>query len=311
MNTDQPLFFSIVGIYLITFILQCTRLSNYKKQHSAKEWSLFLGFTIGAYFLAAIAATQALNLDGIISVLIACGVITSINTIMLIVGLAFNNKIKKSQKTTNTLNRRILCLTSGGFLLACILILTIISQLFIGITSFKAKTYVLNYLNQKYGDQDFKVVEVTDSYNGEIGLKKSIGGYNYLMQSSAMEDTFYVVLDDSFEYIEADYFLPTYYSSINHLEYSVVLDEVYSIVYGNYRELSTYFKQQIAQKYSVNFDLNDNLPNYYSYFVSGWSSTDGPHFRDSYYVVPPDYGKIPSTDEMTTLLYESYIKTNH
>lgn len=321
MNTSQPLLFSIASICLITFILQCVHLSKYKEQHSAKEWASFLGFTIGAYFLALISyifmAIQALDLGGAILAIMACGGIVGINTIILIVGLVTKALMKKQskntkiQKTAGTFDKRTAGLTVGGYILACILILAIIPQLFLGGTTLKGQNYVLNYLNQKYGDQDFKVVNITDSYSHNGMWDKSVGGYNYLMQSSAMDDTFYVVLDDSFEYIEADYFLPTYYSSINHLEYSAAPDSVYNVVYGNYQDLSSYFKQQIEQKYSIAFGPNDDLPEYYSYFVSGWSSTDGPHFRDSYYVVPPDYGKIPSTDEMTTLLYESYIKTNH
>ena len=57
---------------------------------------------------------------------------------------------------------------------------------------------------------------------------KYLSGYYYEIKSDYMEDTFIVSIDDNFNYINADYFLPVYYSQKYNLNYSLRQNKILS-----------------------------------------------------------------------------------
>ena len=130
---------------------------------------------------------------------------------------------------------------------------------------------------------------------------KYLSGFYYEIKSDYMEDTFIVSIDDNFNYIDADYFLPVYYSQKYNFNYSLEYDDWYTSVDYDFEEFDNYIKKIINEQYPMNSEKID-VRGIYSNYVQSWSSIDGVKYNSNYYIVSANNGKIPTTQELVNQL---------
>ena len=298
----QGLFFLFCIIEIIIQIISIVKL---KKTNDSKYWNIFIGITIASFISNALAysvfANNALGLSDAIACLFVCGFSFVFNIILLIVGLIVKKTIKN---VSIKLNR------TSFFMLIIIVVInsTILFLLPIitsNITAKSGERHVISYLNNKYGNSNYRVINVYKEYSNSGMWDKYLSGFYYEIKSDYMEDTFIVSIDDNFNYIDADYFLPVYYSQIYNLNYSLQYDDWYTSVDYDFEEFDNYIKKIISEQYPMNPE-KIAISGIYSDYVHSWSNIDGVEYNSNYYIVSANNGKIPTIQE----LIDSLIKYN-
>lgn len=112
-------------------------------------------------------------------------------------------------------------------------------------------------MNNKYGNSNYKVVNVYKEYSNYGMWDKYLSGYYYEIKSDYMKDTFIVSIDDNFNYIDADYFLPVYYSQKNNLKYNLEYDDWYTSVNYDFSEFDNYINKIINEQYLIETEKID------------------------------------------------------
>ena len=286
---------------IIEIIIQIVSIVKLKKTNDSKYWNIFIGITIATFISDAPAysvfANNALGLSDAIACLFICGFSFICNIILLIVGLI----VKRIIKSVNIkLNRNsffmfIVIIVINSIILFLLPIITS------NITSKSRERHVINYLNNKYGNSNYRVINVYKEYSNSGMWDKYLSGYYYEIKSDYMEDTFIVSIDDNFNYIDADYFLPVYYSQKYNFNYSLEYDDWYTSVDYDFEEFDNYIKKIINEQYPMNSEKID-VRGIYSNYVQSWSSIDGVKYNSNYYIVSANNGKIPTTQELVNQL---------
>lgn len=298
----QGLFFLVC---IIEIVIQIVSIVKLKKSKDSKYWNIFIGITIASFISDALAysvfANNALGLSDAIACLFICGFSFICNIILLIVSLIVKKTIKN---VSIKLNRNSIFM---GILIIVInsIILFVFPVITSNITLKSGERHVLSYLNDKYGNSNYRVVNVYKEYSNSGMWDKYLSGYYYEIKSDYMEDTFIVSIDDNFNYIDADYFLPVYYSQKYNFNYSLKYDDWYTSVDYDFEEFDNYIKKIINEQYSMNSEKID-VSGIYSDYVHSWSNIDGVEYNSNYYIVSANNGKIPTTQE----LINSLIKYN-
>ncbi len=286
---------------IIEIIIQIVSIVKLKKTNDSKYWNIFIGITIATFISDALAysvfANNALGLSDAIACLFICGFSFICNIILLIVGLI----VKRIIKSVNIkLNRNsffmfIVIIVINSIILFLLPIITS------NITSKSGERHVINYLNNKYGNSNYRVINVYKEYSNSGMWDKYLSGFYYEIKSDYMEDTFIVSIDDNFNYIDADYFLPVYYSQKYNFNYSLEYDDWYTSVDYDFEEFDNYIKKIINEQYPMNSEKID-VRGIYSNYVQSWSSIDGVKYNSNYYIVSANNGKIPTTQELVNQL---------
>ena len=286
---------------IIEIIIQIVSIVKLKKTNDSKYWNIFIGITIATFISDALAysvfANNALGLSDAIACLFICGFSFICNIILLIVGLI----VKRIIKSVNIkLNRNsffmfIVIIVINSIILFLLPIITS------NITSKSWERHVINYLNNKYGNSNYRVINVYKEYSNSGMWDKYLSGFYYEIKSDYMEDTFIVSIDDNFNYIDADYFLPVYYSQKYNFNYSLEYDDWYTSVDYDFEEFDNYIKKIINEQYPMNSEKID-VRGIYSNYVQSWSSIDGVKYNSNYYIVSANNGKIPTTQELVNQL---------
>lgn len=297
--------------YIIEAIIQIVMLNRFKKSHIIKDWFVFLEINIIVIICDIFAygtfANDAVGLSSAVLGIFVCGFILFTNSILLIIGLVIKNKSKDKINETNDANEKktnkIPIFKSSIIILVCnLLILFIVPILMQKIISVKGEKYIISYLEQKYGNGNYKVVNVMKEYSNYGMWDKFLSGYYYEIKSDYMENTFIVTVTDNSLYIHDDYFLPVYYSQKYNLPYKLSYDNWDNSLSYDFDEFNNYIINSIKDKYSIEIDIYDVKDLYQSYLHS-WSS-EGVTYNPSYFIIPEDYGKIPSIDELDELFME-------
>ena len=134
---------------------------------------------------------------------------------------------------------------------------------------------------------------------------KYLSGYYYEIKSDYMKNTFIISVDDNFLYIDDDYFLPVYYSEKYNLPYKLSYDDWYTSVSYDFDGFDKYIINSIKDKYSIETD-RFKVKELYKDYVQSWNNIDGVTYHPSYFIIPENYGKIPSINELDELLVEYY-----
>jgi len=95
-----------------------------------------------------------------------------------------------------------------------------------------AKEKIIEYLNQKYGDGDFKIVDISN-YDNE---------YTFLVSTKYFDETFQVDYND--DNIYSDEFLLKYYSYL------------YGLDLTSYYDLEEYLKKYVRHKYLSEYNID-------------------------------------------------------
>lgn len=302
----QSIQFLFLLTYIIEAIIQIKLLNRFRKNHINTEWFKFLGITIIVFISDILAyncfANNSLGLGSAIACIFICGFILCSNFILLIVGLIIKKKIKQLSEFNDEKTNKVSFVKSSIITLICNLIaLFIIPILLQRIILGNGETHIIKYLEQKYGDGNYKVVNISKEYSNSGMWDKYLSGYYYEIKSDYMDNSFIIETDDEFIYIESDYFLPVYYSQKYNLDYELYYDEWYTSIEYDFDEFEEYIRKNIKVE-KEEFDVRDISKNY----VQSWSNIEGVKYNQNYFIIPEDYGRIPSINELVDLLTEYY-----
>lgn len=292
-------------VCIIELIIQIILIIKLKKTKDCKYWNIFIGISIASFISTALAyqslSNNATGLGDAVMCVIACGFSFISNLIISVIGLIIKKVIKINN---NNINK------SSFFAGALVLILNIFIILILPliVTNLTLKTgekQVIKYLNNKYGNSNYKMINVYKEYSNYGMFDRSLSGYYYEMKSDYMNDTFIVSIDDDFNYIDKDYFLPVYYSQKNNLRYNLVYDDNHCRLDDDFTEFANYIKRIIDEQHSIKID-KINIEAIYKNYVNSWNNIDGVIYNSNYHIVPADNKKIPTIRE----LINSLIKYN-
>ena len=271
--------FLLVVVLVILFI---NKIKILKKEHKEKEqklWPIYFSSLVAeATSLLGVYIIQA-ELVGIpFSAFIVFGMICLIcvieNVIFLIVGIVYfmkqkkNIKEKKIKSRNHTLEKiflTFLIIYGGMFLIAYM------PKMFKTEMEKYIEGYVTKYMTTKYGDGDFKVINIAKDYTGGFfGELEEQSGYYVKMKTSYTDGIIGMFIDGTTkETIEISYD-------------SLILD---------YHRVDDFFDFQnnlMDKKIKI---LDDGYKKYFDVDID----------FDCYYKVPDDYGHIPSIDELVEL----------
>lgn len=300
--------------YIIDATIQIYMINNFKKNNNIRDWYNFLGVNIGIFicdiFVYVILSNNALGLSSALSCIIVCGFVLCTNFILLIIGLVIKNKIKDTTNITNPIMEdksiKSLFPKSSIYVLICNILIVFIFPFLIQQISLKSREkYIVNYLENKYGNGNYKVVDIKGDYTYNGIIDKYLSGYYYEIKSDYMNNTFIIRIDDRVLYIEDDYFLPLYYSEKYNLPYELSYSDSMQSLYVDFNEFEKYIINSIKAKYPLETKKID-VNKLYMNFVQSYDNIKGVTYNSSYFIIPENYGKIPSINELDELLVKYY-----
>ena len=262
----------LLFIFLITDIFLIIAYNNYKKRRNSKSYNTVIGYFIACIIVCVIGIFLIENFgDKIVTdkglnggleygfkklVFIIHGIVD------LVIFLIFNSK-----KYTNfKINKS--CFFSC-LIVTLISLFGIFIELISPIKTYNneleaRKKYTISYLEDRYGDGNFKITNVYKDYSDNGFVSSYLTEYIFEIKSDYLEGNFYIIIDNSRDCITHDTFLFSYYSEKNNLKYSINYHDD-DRPFENYDELETYINNLMAiSGYSEenNFDIH-----YYFYDV--------------------------------------------
>lgn len=271
--------FLLIVILIILFIVKIKVLRKELKENKKKLWPIYfsslfaeVSSLLGIYFIRA--ELIGITFEGFITLaIISLGCIIE-NIILLIVGIVFYIKQKKKIKNKKTKEKKYTLVK---------IVLTFISiwgfNLFI--TSIPVihkseiekyiETYVEDYMTKKYGNGNFKVVNIAKNYSGGLWEPEVHSGYYVKIKNSYTNGIISMFIDGTTKEtikVSSEFLLEDYH------------DE-----YEDYDYLTDYIMNKKVKKVEESYQKEFNVDVDFS----------------CYYKVPDDYGHIPSIDELVEL----------
>ena len=299
----------MLGLFLIfciiQIIIQIISVIKLKKSKKSKYFNLFIGINI-ASFISTIYAfyvfrKNILGLSDAIYCLLVCGFSFITNIVLLIIGLIVK-KITKDNKIRINKNSFFI----GIFILLLNIIIIFILPTIVNNISLKLdEKKVIIYLNNKYGNSNYKVVNIYKEYSHYGMWDKYLSGYYYKIKSDYMKDTFIIKVDNN--YIEADYFLPVYFSQKYNLNYNLEYHDWNNSLEYDFTDFNNYIKDLIKNKMlTLNKEVDPSV--IYNDYIHSYSNIDGVKYNSNYYIISSDNGKIPTIEELISSLinYNNY-----
>ncbi len=297
-----------VIVCFLLIIVQIYSIIVLKKAKDNNYWNLFVGITIAGFISVILAyislSSAALGLgDGILCLLVmAIGFIA--NTIMLIIGLIAKRKIQDDGIKLNKSFVLVSALAVGLYAI----VLWVVPAVSHKIDTGKGEKVVLDYLDDKYGEGNYKVLNVYSEYTSNGITDKSVTGYYYEIKSSYMNNTFFVLVNDDDYKIRQDYFLPVYFSQKNNLSYELEYDNgFYKRLNENFENFDDYLIGIIEENHPqvvgeiTRYDIYQIYGNYSYVDGSGSSAVTG--YSWNFNIIPSDFGKIPTIEELSDRAY--------
>lgn len=299
----------MLGLFLIfciiQIIIQIISVIKLKKSKKSKYFNLFIGINI-ASFISTIYAfyvfrKNILGLSDAIYCLLVCGFSFITNIVLLIIGLIVK-KITKDNKIRINKNSFFI----GIFILLLNIIIIFILPTIVNNISLKLdEKKVIIYLNNKYGNSNYKVISIYKEYSHYGMWDKYLSGYYYEIKSDYMKDTFIIKVDNN--YIEADYFLPVYFSQKYNLNYNLEYHDWNNSLEYDFTDFNNYIKDLIKNKMlTLNKKVEPSV--IYNNYIQSYSNIDGVKYNSNYYIISSNNGKIPTIEELISSLinYNNY-----
>ena len=267
--------------YLIIFILLIACLVKAKKFNDEKYFKIYNGIILGVFITTylyrigfEIVLGDDLNLGFAVILNMFLYLVVFINLILLVIGVVFRKKIRNNDFYDNTSSKY----TFLKSLLSVILIsiLTLLINYIINNNGNSAiGKNAINYLNKKYGNHDYKVVEIKKEY-GYNGFIQHLDCYIVYIKSSINSSLIHVEVDPNAE-VSSDNLLYTYYGNLNTV--NNINEEV--------AKLQNYLNSYVDVELEID-------------------SYDTP-YDDIVTDIPLDYGKIPTRDELIDLINKNIL----
>lgn len=225
--------------YLIEVIMQVDSIKKFKELRDYKYWNDFFGITIANFISIFLAFCIFMNNEGLsfndtICWLFIFGILFIGNLILFIKG-KINKKTLKNVIITNDNS------FSTGYLCAfsSLIILCVIPSFIISETEIKNNS--ISYLNNKYGNHDFKVGNISKDYSQNGIIQKNRAGYNVTVFSPLIKSIFTLSI-----------------SSNNSLVMNGVSEQFAEIYYQ--MNINEYLSKKHGLKFEISIE-NDNIPN--------------------------------------------------
>ena len=279
-----------VILYIIETILQIYILYRFKKNYNKKIWFNFLSISFTtlicsicacAYFITNLIKTNFTILHTIIF-----GVILGINFILLIIGLIIHREAKKRGGERGDYRISIVLRNIGVIVVCNLLILLLIPTIGTQTITKGNENFVVNYLNQKYGNGNYEIIEV---YQGNY----------YSVKSDFTNNTFIVATNSSSSRIKEDYFLPIYYSENYNLNFTLVYNKDKENLDWNFDDFDKYILNAIKNKYSID-ETQLNIQDLYRNYIG----TVG--YNSNFNMIPQEFGDIPILTQLVELTIQYY-----
>ena len=226
-------------VYIIEVIIQIESIKKFKKFRDNKYWNEFFGITIANFISIFLAFFVFMNNEGlsrndIITWLFIFGVLFIANLILLIKGNINKNSL---ENIINTNEKSF----STGFLCVflSLMILWIVPSFIISESAITNNS--ISYLNNKYGDHDFKVSSISKDYSQNGIIQKNRAGYNVTVFSPILKSIFTLSI-----------------SSNNSLVMNGVSEEFVEMYY------QMNINEYLSKKYGLKIEFSieeDNIPN--------------------------------------------------
>lgn len=263
----EVMYYKFFLIICLVEIVICV--SKERSNFSAINASIFISNII-AFFLFII---KVHDLGDAIECIIIGGIILILNIILLI------NKEKIIQERTIKQNETSFIKSATITLVCNMIILIVIPQSYLN----KGNKFVIEYLKNKYGNNNYKIINTYEDYCYDGIISSNLCGYYFEVKSDVMKNTFVIETDDKFTKTKSDLFIPVYYSQKYNLNYT--LECTGYTCHTNFEELENYIKSSIKGEYKyLTENRNINIKKLY--------------FNSYYELFSNDYGKIPTFEEL-------------
>lgn len=235
----QRLFFLVC---IIEIIIQIDSIVKLKKVKDSKYWNIFTGIITASFISDALAfnvfvSNDALDLGGVLICMFICVFVFISNLILLLVGLTIKENIKSKEIKINTSS----ILIGSLVILLSVIILIIIPSINNKTSNNSISNNVITYLNNKYGDNNFEIVNVENDYSYNGIVQKYHTGYEVTVSSPLLKKNFIIY---------------TYGTNPR------IVNDVSEEFIKNYYNEKT--NEYLSQKYDLEFDMwvkEENIPN--------------------------------------------------
>jgi len=257
-------------VCIILIIIQIYSVVKLKRTIDSKYWNRFIGITFASFISTIISyitflIDDTLDLDkAVFSILFCCLLLIS-NIVLLIVGLIIKKNLKSEKVKLNIRSIFISLIVIVVMVLILIVIPTINNKYRIS----SVYNNVISYLNHKYGDNSFKIVNIRNSYSYD-GFGRRHAGYELTVSSSVLEDNFTVTtggtrigtnfINKYYNEITNEYLSQKYDSEINIL----IVEKDDNISY-NLGHIPT-FNELIDCNEKMDIYIGVNLKRIYDYY---------------------------------------------
>lgn len=271
--------FLLEFVLIILFIKKIKILKKAHKEKKQKLWPIYFSALVsevtsllGVYIIQ----TELIGttLSDFFAFCIICLICIIENVILLIVGIVYFLKQKNNVKDKNIKSRNhtlvkiiftFLIIYGGMFSIAYM------PKIFKTEIEKYIEDYVIKYMTTKYGDGDFKVINIAKEYTGGFsGESEELSGYYVKIKTSYTDEIIGMFIDGTTkETIEISYD-------------SLILD------YHKVDDIVDFQNYLMDKKIKI---LEDEYKKYFDVDID----------FVCYYEVPDDYGHIPSIDELVEL----------
>lgn len=270
-------------ICIIEIIIQLNLIEKLKETSDSKYWDKFLGINFASFFSAILAyfvfLTSVRGFSSSIVSLFICGFSFASSLILHGIGIKTTKFLKKIKLNRSSLSIGSLVLLSN---IVVLIIIPVLTNIFIGMKA-------ITYLNNKYGENDFKVTSVEKEYTDSGIIDSYHTGYLISVNSTSLNISFEVRTGTDHKDFR-DYFINDYYKDYSYSD--------------EYKRIS----DNLVEK--INIEV-ENLKNYLSQYnkISFWEINDF-DIKKAFGVIPDNYGRIPTVEELFKLA-EDYVLKNY
>ena len=296
---------SIMLLYTIELIIEIRILNRFRKRHILQDYfkHLFVGITITVCNVFAFIPLSGMSPKPHSAILCIILLVYTFggNIIILLFGRrAFDKGEKKifskEREEERRINKKPIVKSVIIVVLTTLLISFVIPTIVEQIKLKDGKEYVVNYLETKYGNGNYKITKIYKKHLHNNGYGGQLDAYHFEVKCDFIKSPFIINVDDDFLYISDDFFLPIYYSEKNNFSYELRYDSLQKTLFYNFYDFNKYLKENL--NHNVDFSSNE----LYEDYVIQSNGFNNFEYSPNYYIIPNNYGKIPNINELCKLI---------
>ena len=292
-------------VFLIEIIIEIKLLINFKRDLTTQNY--YKLFILAIVILVFSFLTFIININGndLGSFIVFGFLWMFFGTISLIIFIIGHNKKRKvnfeiDSQTMGLKNKAI-------FKYFMVLVVCNVTTLFLipfGVTQYNvnvSRNYIYKYLNNKYGNGNFKVKGYHKKYHQDL-FTSYFDGYYFNIETDYMDKPFMVCTDgEVYSSVNEDYFLPVYYSLKYNFNYELEYDLLFRKFKNNFMDFDEYLEKQARSFFSEDVKVSLHAYELYQGYVSRryyYNFKKMINYDLNYYIIDDHLGRIPTMDEI-------------